>query len=811
MERSTRKILRMLLTVLVILTALIACRLPSTPEELSSPDDPLPSLVFTTPTATITPIPTPTATPEPAARIASGDEALFHGDYQAAREAFQAAFEDSQEAEVQAAARLGLGRVHYYEGDYPNALDILRSMLDNYPGSTHQADAYYFLGRIYDALTRYTDAAAAYRAYRGLRPGVIDAYISELSGDALFAAADYSGALADYQVAAQSERLSLNFSLEFKLASTYNILGDPTTAIIVYDDVYSRSANDAIKARANYRKGLTYAGMGDLESANIAYIDAVSNYPLAYDSYLALIELVNAGYPVDELQRGIVDYNAGEYGVAMAAFDRYLKAEPAFPATAHYYQGLIFRDQGATEAALEQWDIVIQNYPDQTPYDDAWEQKGFTQWAYMEDYLAGANTFAGFVEAAPAHPRAAEFLFNAGRVAERGGELELSSRLWERIPGEYPASEYIFRALFLAGISHYRIGDYPASQNVFLQAQAQALSAEERSASLLWIGKIHADLGNPDAARITWEQAAAMDPTGYYSERARDLILGREHFTPPLMFDLGVDLAAERLEAERWLRESFSLAIETDLSGLGNLGSDGRIQRGLEFWRLGEYERARYEFEDLRQSVTSDAADTYRLMNFFHDLGIYRSAILAARQVLTLAGMDDAGTMSAPRLFNHVRFGTYYAEMVIPAAQERDFHPLFIWSTMRQESLFEGFISSSAGARGLMQIIPSTGQEIYERSGYPENYHQDDLYRPVVSIRMGLEYLDRQRERFSGDQLAALAAYNGGPGNASVWKELAGDDPDLFVEVIRLEEPRDYVRRIFEIFTIYRRLYGRAP
>jgi soluble lytic murein transglycosylase len=231
----------------------------------------------------------------------------------------------------------------------------------------------------------------------------------------------------------------------------------------------------------------------------------------------------------------------------------------------------------------------------------------------------------------------------------------------------------------------------------------------------------------------------------------------------------------------------------------------------LELWRLGEYERARYEFEDLRQSVTTDAADTYRLMNFFYDLGLYRSAILAARQVLTLAGMDDAGTMSAPRLFNHIRFGTYYAGLVIPATQEKGFHPLFVWSMMRQESLFEGFISSSAGARGLMQIIPSTGQEIYDRSGYPTDYQQDDLYRPVVSINMGLDYLNTQRERFEGDLLAALAAYNGGPGNSSAWKELAGEDPDLFVEVIRFEETRNYLRNIFEIFSIYRRLYGRAP
>jgi soluble lytic murein transglycosylase len=55
---------------------------------------------------------------------------------------------------------------------------------------------------------------------------------------------------------------------------------------------------------------------------------------------------------------------------------------------------------------------------------------------------------------------------------------------------------------------------------------------------------------------------------------------------------------------------------------------------------------------------------------------------------------------------------------------------------------------------------------------------------------------------------AALAAYNGGPGNAVEWQQLAQGDPDLFLETVRAQETRDYIRRIYEIYAIYRRLYG---
>jgi soluble lytic murein transglycosylase len=197
-------------------------------------------------------------------------------------------------------------------------------------------------------------------------------------------------------------------------------------------------------------------------------------------------------------------------------------------------------------------------------------------------------------------------------------------------------------------------------------------------------------------------------------------------------------------------------------------------------------------------------------MNYFYDIGLFRSAILAARQVLTLAGMDDAASLTAPVYFNHIRFGTYYADLVLPAAQKHSLNPLIVWSMMRQESFFEGFIRSSAGARGLMQIMPATGQSIADQLGWPANFNFDDLYRPTVSIYLGVDYLDQQRTSL-GDLYPALAAYNAGPGNAAHWSGLAPSDPDLFLEVIRLDEPRRYIKAIYEMYSIYDLLYDRAP
>jgi soluble lytic murein transglycosylase len=155
-----------------------------------------------------------------------------------------------------------------------------------------------------------------------------------------------------------------------------------------------------------------------------------------------------------------------------------------------------------------------------------------------------------------------------------------------------------------------------------------------------------------------------------------------------------------------------------------------------------------------------------------------------------------------------VRYGLYYPDLVLPEAEANKFDPLFVFSVIRQESLFEGFVNSSAGARGLMQIIPSTGAQIVSQIGWPVNYDEKDLYRPNVSITLGTHYLGTNRDLLDGDLYATLAAYNGGPGNALEWQRLSQGDPDLFLESVRFEETRNYIRNIYEIYTIYRRLYG---
>ena len=161
-----------------------------------------------------------------------------------------------------------------------------------------------------------------------------------------------------------------------------------------------------------------------------------------------------------------------------------------------------------------------------------------------------------------------------------------------------------------------------------------------------------------------------------------------------------------------------------------------------------------------------------------------------------------------PKLIGRLLYPAYYADLVTQYAQEFNLDPLLVFAVIRQESLFESFAESSAAAQGLMQVIPSTGAEIARELSWPPNYSERDLTKPFVSARFGAYYLSKQKRIFEDDMYAALAAYNGGAGNALRWQERSGNDPDVFFSVISFDETKSYVQNIAVNYAMYRRLYG---
>ena len=394
----------------IIACLLAACNLSSQETQIV-PTNTLDPLLLVTPLPTATPFPTLPPTEIPAARVELGDQAFFNGDWDAALQEYQTALENHPNPEVQSAALLGLGRTHYQLGDYSAALDVLRQVSDEFPDSPHLPETQFALAQVYEALDRFDEAAVTYQSYLNLRPGVIDSYIHEWQGDTLAASGEYGAAIEQYQAAMTAPRLSDTIPLEIKIGNSYYTLGDYQTALVAYSDIYTRTTSDYTKATMDYMIGLSHINLGQPEEAYAAYQDAVEKFPLSYDTYLGLINLVDAGYPVDEFDRGIVDYYAGQHALAIAAFDRYLLNPGEYAGTALYYKGLAYRAIENPETAISTWDKLITGYPEDDAWENGWEEKGYTQWAYLDQYDLAQETFLKFVKDDPYNPRACGIYF----------------------------------------------------------------------------------------------------------------------------------------------------------------------------------------------------------------------------------------------------------------------------------------------------------------------------------------------------------------------------------------------------------------
>ena len=162
--------------------------------------------------------------------------------------------------------------------------------------------------------------------------------------------------------------------------------------------------------------------------------------------------------------------------------------------------------------------------------------------------------------------------------------------------------------------------------------------------------------------------------------------------------------------------------------------------------------------------------------------------------------------MDTPLALQKLIYPIHFPDLILPAAEKYDLDPAVFLGLVRQESLFGSAAISSAAARGLTQVIPSTGRSIAQQLAWPD-YRDELLYRPYVSVEFGSFYLGQGIEGAGGNVPQALAGYNGGPGNAAYWRKLAGEDDDLFVELVSFAETQLYLRTIAVQAGHYRRLY----
>jgi len=790
------------------------------------------------PTATIPAIRTSSAprpeeieiTPAQEFALSEADLALAFGDYREAYNLYTGTLPENND-DYNAAALFGQGMVLYKQEDYYQSNRVLRELISQYPSSLPAARAHFILGEIALEEDREDDALAEYQTYAQARAGVIDSYVQEKIGDLLSEKGQIEAAFEAYKAAYLAAPSSADLSLAQKVATGYADLGQSQTAIDIYKEIYIQSDSDYTKAQMDLLIGRILVSTGKPEEGYTYYQDAVNNFPYAYDSYTALVALLDADQQVNELQRGLINYYIGQNTLAIEAFDRYIASSNTNIDKALYYKGMASRAQGLVlagfgsiertqanfsggtaedKAAIELWSQLIATYPASPYRQDAIQAIIETQNRYLGQIQLAIDTALHLAAELHSDLEAPDLLDTAASYQLFDNQKQAAAESWTRIALEYPASEKAFNGLFFGGSVYYELGQFDRAADNFNRIIPMSSEPFELSAAYFWLGKINQAQGKQEEARLNWQAAVSQAPYGYYGIRAAELLENRAPFQEPELLNLSVNLPDLRIPAGEWLKKSFDLPSETNLDYSSDLFKDPRFVSAMEFDRLGLYDLAFKQFSALLNENKDNALNVFRLIKVFLERGYYRSALEASKNIARLAGYADTPFSAAyPPYFTYLEYGAYYHLPWIKAAAEKyNLSELLLLSVIYQESHFGAQAASGAGARGIMQLMPATAEQIATETGFLTNFEASDLDVPYYNLELGSNYLARMLYVFDGNEYKALAAYNAGPGNVLNWASLTDDDPDLFLNTIRYLEPRVYIRNIVEIFNRYGLIYG---
>ena len=362
-----------------------------------------------------------------------------------------------------------------------------------------------------------------------------------------------------------------------------------------------------------------------------------------------------------------------------------------------------------------------------------------------------------------------------GDVYAGSGDVRHAQQIYKELTERYSWTRAAGRARFQLGIQAFAESDYASARRHFDLARRANQPSSLRLRATYWAARTREASGDAfteEAARL-FRHVQARDPFGYYGL-----------------------LAAERTGIDPWAELP---------AGPEPIAPDARTLEKLAVIDLLRDAGLENEAGEVLESIMDESIDRpERLIGLSFAMaehGFGGEAVkLGWRAHSRMRGLWSVNVLRAI-------YPLAYDEIILAESRSRRLDPHLLAAIARQESAFAPEVTSHAGARGLMQIMPQTGRWWAGRLGV-RDYSDDLLFHPEINVHLGAAYFADLQRQYKELQLA-LIAYNAGPNRARRWRKRPdyGVDPELFAETIPIAETRGYVRAIQTQLRIYRNVY----
>ncbi len=212
------------------------------------------------------------------------------------------------------------------------------------------------------------------------------------------------------------------------------------------------------------------------------------------------------------------------------------------------------------------------------------------------------------------------------------------------------------------------------------------------------------------------------------------------------------------------------------------------FQRAVELFAVGDVTSARNEWRYASNTIPKEHLTA--AAKLAEQLQLHNTAI---RSMIKAKAWNNLS----------IRFPLAYEQNINGTATKEDIDINWLYAIARQESAFAADAKSSAGALGLLQIMPRTAKQTAKSLGI--GYSRHKLLRPATNIKLGGHYLGSLYRKFDGNRVLATAAYNAGPHRVRQWlaKHEQTLETDVWVESIPFKETRHYVQNVLAFSVIY--------
>lgn len=393
----------------------------------------------------------------------------------------------------------------------------------------------------------------------------------------------------------------------------------------------------------------------------------------------------------------------------------------------------------------------------------------------------------------------------------------------------YPDDAFAEYCLWTLGREALRKKDRKTAEGYFTEALGKYPEGENADRMKFWLLRFNEDRGNRDEAERLFHDLVANNPdstltwalmerkAGDYraealaTEFGRALAEGRRAdylFCHAMLYLIEKDMKKRNTRLDK-IPAAEKKPWETLTSDMDRPKFRSRYSNNMKalerYFAIGHIDGINRELSLLTGDSVSQEERPVALAHFGGRYGHYYFSLFSTLEIMRTRKMRENISLMPESMLKRI-LPTPFNECVEKSTTSFKIDPNAVYAVMKAESLFHPRAVSSAGAVGLMQIMPATARGIARGLGISEY----DLKDPCTSIRLGSKYIAGLLSMFRGNFDYVVAGYNAGAGNVQKWRaQMPGEDPDYFTEFIPFSETRYYVVRTRKFLIQYGVVNGR--